>query len=75
MGDTGADIEGYVTGTVNRQQAINSPETEESRKARRKKKCNMTRSNDKLVVGARMLYKTNMRKNSEVDIYKCRHVA
>ena len=38
-GDAGADSEGHVTGTVNQQQAINSPETEEWRKAQKKTKC------------------------------------
>ena len=52
---TGADSEEHVTGAVNRQQAINTPEIEEWRKVR-KKKCKMVRPNDKLVVGAKVIY-------------------
>ena len=70
-GDSGADGGGHVTRTDNLQQAMESPEMEEWRKARRKKKCKMTRPNDKLVVGARMLCKRNMREAGEVEKYKC----
>ena len=62
------------TRTVNRQQAMDSLEIEEWRKARRKKKYKMARPNDKLVVGARMLHKGNMREDDEVEKDKCRLV-
>ena len=55
--DTGDDSEGHVTRTINWQQAMNALEMEEWRKVWRKKKCKATRPNDKLVVGARMIYK------------------
>ena len=35
----------------------------------RKNKCTMTRSNDKLVVGARMLYERKMRDDGEAEKY------
>ena len=44
------------------------------RKVVRKKKCKVDRLNDKLVVGARMIYKTTM-KDGEVEKYRCRLVA
>ena len=56
-GATGADSEGHVTGAVNRQQAMNTPEMEEGRKVW-KKKCKVARPNDKLVVGVRVIYNT-----------------
>ena len=70
---TGADNEGHVTGAVNRQQAMNTPEMEEWRKVR-KKKCKVTRPNDKLVVGARVIYNrkildwTEASKSTDVEI-------
>ena len=67
-GDTGADSERHATGTVNRQQAMNALEMEEWRKVRRKKKYEMDRPNDKLVVGARMAYIRKM-EGSEVEKY------
>ena len=70
-GDTGADSQGHITGTVNRRQAMNSLEMEEWRKARRKKTCKMVRPNDRLVVGARMLYK---REDGDIEKFKCRLV-
>ena len=72
-GDVGADREGRVTGTVNRQQVMNALEMEECRKIRRKKKYKMARPNGKLVVGARMTYKKKM-KDGEIENYKCRLV-
>ena len=66
-GDTESDSGGHITGTVHRQQAMNSLDIEEWRKARRIKKCKMARQNDKLVVGARMIYKQNMREDGEVE--------
>ena len=54
-GATGADSEGHVTGAVNRQQAMNTPEMEEGRNVW-KKKCKVARPNDKLVVRARVIY-------------------
>ena len=73
-GDTDIDSERHATGTVNRQQAMNVLEMEERRKVRRKKKCEMARPNDKLVVGARMIYNRKM-EDIEVEKYKCRLVA
>ena len=55
---TVADSEGHVTGAVNRQQAMNALEMEEWRNVRGKKKCKVARPNDKLVVRARVIYKT-----------------
>ena len=49
---------------------MNSPDMEEWRKAQRIKKCKMARLNEKLVVGARRLYKQNMREDGEVERYK-----
>ena len=65
-GDTGANREGHVTGAVSQQQAKNVLEMEELRKNRRKKKCKVTRSNDKYVVRARVIYKRKM-KGGEVE--------
>ena len=73
-GDTESDNGGHVTGTVNRQQTMNSPDMEEWRKARRIKKCKMARPSEKLVIGARRLYKQNMREDGEVERYKYRLV-
>ena len=74
-GDPGADSDGYDTGSINRQQAMNALEMKELRKVRRrKKKCKMARPNGKLVVGVKMIYKRNM-KDGEVEKYKCRFVA
>ena len=74
-GDTGTDSEGYVTGTGNRQQAMDSLEMEQWRKARKNKKCKRARPNDKLVVRARILYEGKIRQDSDVEKYKCRLVA
>ena len=71
--DTGAERGGYVTGTENRQQAMNSLEMEEWRKTRTKKKCEKARPNDKVLVGARMIYK-NMRKDGGMARSKCTKV-
>ena len=72
--DTGADGERHAIGALNRQQqAMNALETEEWRKVRRKKKYKVARPNDKLVVGARVIYKRNM-KGGEVEMYRCRLV-
>ena len=57
-GATGADNEGHVTGAVNRQRAMNTPEMEEGRKVL-EKKCKVARPNGKLVVGARVIYNIN----------------
>ena len=70
----GAAGEGHVTGAVNRQQAMNSLEMEEWRKCRRTKKCKIARPSDKLVVGAKILYKRNIREDGEVEMYKYRHI-
>ena len=67
-GDIGADREGHVIGTVNRQQAMDALEMEEWRKVRRKNKCKVVRPNDKFVVGARMIYKRKM-KDGVVEKY------
>ena len=72
-GDTGADSRGHVTGTKNRQQAMDSPEMEEWQKARRKKG-KVARPKGKLVVGTKILYKIKMRQGGEVAKYKCRLV-
>ena len=72
-GATGVDSEGHVTGAVNRQQAMNTPDMEKWRKAR-KKKCKVARPNDKLVVGARVIYnrkvldRTERSKSTDVDL-------
>ena len=68
-GATGPDSEGHATGEVNRQE-MNALEMEEWRKVRRKK-WKVARPNDKLVVRARMIYKTKM-KDGEVEKYRCR---
>ena len=73
-GATGADSEGHVTGAVNPQKAMHALEMEEWRKFWRKKKCKVARSNDKIVVGARGIYKIKM-KDGEVENYRCRLVA
>ena len=59
-GDNGTDSGGHVTGTVNRQQAMSALEIKEWRKNRRR---NVARPNDKLVVGARKIYKRKMEDN------------
>ena len=64
-----ADSEGHVTGAVNRQKATNALEMEAWRKVRRKKKWKVARPNDKLVVGARMIYK---KKRNDCEVEKCR---
>ena len=53
--DTGADSEGRVIATVNRQQAMNTLEMEKWRKVRRKKKCKLARPNNRLLVEARVI--------------------
>ena len=73
-GDTGADRERHIIETVNRQQAMHALEIEEWRKVQRKKKYRVARPNDKLVVGARVIYKRKM-KDGEVEKYMCRLVA
>ena len=74
-GVTGADKQGYVTGPVNRQQAINALEMKEWRKAR-KKKCKVVRPIDKLVVGFRVIYKIkNIGQDGEVEKYRCQLTA
>ena len=50
---TGADSGGHVTGTENRQQAMDSSEMEEWWKARGKWKCKVTRPNYRLVIGTK----------------------
>ena len=72
-GATRADSGGHVTGAINRQQAMNALETEEWSKVW-KKKCKVARPNDKLVVGARVIYNINISdrtersKSTDVDI-------
>ena len=73
-GDTESESGGHVTRTVNRQQAMNSLDMEEWWKDRRIKKCKRARPEDKLVVGARMLFKQNMKEDGEVERYKYRLV-
>ena len=72
-GATGPDSEGHVTGAVNWQKTMNALEMEEWRKVRRKK-WKVARPNDKLVVRARIIYKTKM-KDGEVEKYRCRLTA
>ena len=60
-GDPGADSRGHATGTETRQQAVDSLEMEEWRKARRKWRCMVARPKGNLVIGTKMLYKTNIR--------------
>ena len=67
---TGADSEGYVTRAVNRQKVMNTLEMEEWRKVWGNKKLKVARPNDKLVVGARIIYKRKM-KDGEVE--KCKY--
>ena len=57
-------IKRYVTGAVSRQQAMNALEMEEWREIR-KKKCKVARPNDKLVVGARVIYKRQILSRTE----------
>ena len=73
-GATGADSEGHVTGAVNRQKAVNALEMEKYRNVRRKKKWKVAQPNEKLVVGARMMYKRKM-KDCEVEKYRYRLTA
>ena len=73
-GDTGANGEGHVAGIVNRQQAMNALDMKEWRKTRRKKKCKVTRPNKNLVVGAKVIYKREV-KDDEVENYRCQLVA
>ena len=72
-GATGLDSEGHVTGAVNWQKTMNALEMEEWRKVR-SKKWKVARPNDKLVVRARIIYKTKM-KDGEVEKYRCRLTA
>ena len=72
-GTTGPDSEGHVTGAVNRQKTMNALDMEEWRKVRRNK-WKVARPNGKLVVRARMIYKTEM-KDGEVEKYRCRLTA
>ena len=53
---------------------MNALEMEEWRKVRRKWKWKVARQNDKLVVGARVIYKRKM-KDVEVEKYGCQLVA
>ena len=73
-GDTGSDSEGHATGAINRQQAMDALEMGEWREVWRKKKCKVVRPNYKLVIGARVIYKRNV-KDGEFDKYRCRLVA
>ena len=57
-------IKRYVTGAVSQQQAMNALEMEEWREIR-KKKCKVARPNDKLVVGARVIYKRQILSRTE----------
>ena len=66
-------VEGAL-GIENRQQAMSVQEMEEWRIARRKNKCKVACSNNKLMVRTRMIYKRNM-KDGEVEKYECRLVA
>ena len=73
-GDIGADSEGHVTGAVNRQQAMNALEKWRVEKSSEIEEMQGGRPNDKHVVGARVIYKRNM-KDGEVEKYRCRLVA
>ena len=73
-GATGADSEGHVTGAVNQQQTMNALEMEEWSIIRRKKEWKVARSNPKIVVGARLIYKINI-EDCEVNTYRCRLTA
>ena len=70
-GATRADSEEHVTGAVNQQQTMNALEMKEWRKFR-KKKCKVARLNDKLVVGARVIYNRKildrMKKSTSTDV-------
>ena len=72
-GATGADSEEHVTRAVNRQQTMNALEMKEWRKVQ-KKTCKVAQLNDKLVVGARVIYnkkvldKMKRSKSTDVDI-------
>ena len=72
-----APLQGLVKGALgieNRQQTMSALKMEEWRKVWRKKKCKVASSNDKLMVGTRMIYKRNM-KDGEVEKYECRLAA
>ena len=71
---TGADSEGHITGAVNRQKTMNALEMEEWREAWREKKWKVARPNEKLVVGAMMIYKRNMN-DCGVEKYRCQFTA
>ena len=73
-GNTGADSEGHAIGAVNRAQAMNVLEMKDYGKVQRKKKCKVARPNDKVVVGARVIYKRKI-KDGEAEKYRCRLVA
>ena len=72
-GAIGADSEGHVTRAINRQQMMNALEMEKWRKVW-KKKCKLARSNDKLVIGVRVVYnrkilgRTKRSKSRDVDL-------
>ena len=66
--DTEPDNGGGVNETVNRQQAMDTLDRKEWRRAPGMTKCKMTRLNDKLVDGARILDKRNLREDGEVEI-------
>ena len=68
-GDSGTDSKGCVAKPVNWRQAMNALEMEKWRKVRGKKKCTVARPNDRLVVGVRMVYSSNM-KDGEIEKYK-----
>ena len=73
-GATGVDSKKNVTGAVNWHKAMNALEMAGWTKVRRNKKSKVARPNDKPVVGARMIYKRNM-KSGEIDRYRCRLAA
>ena len=79
-GYTRADSERCVTGTGNRQQAMDSPGMEECRKAQKKWKCNIARPNYRqnyeLVVGSKIiLYERKIKRDGEVEKYNFQLVA
>ena len=65
-GDTKADSERHAIRAVNRQHTMNAQEIGKWRKVRTKKKIKVARPNVKLVVGARVAYKINI-KDGEVE--------
>ena len=66
---TAADNERYVTGAVNGQMTMNTPQIEVWNKVHRKNKWKVARPNKNHEVGARIIYKSYM-KGGEVKKYR-----